>query len=76
MAVTTIVLALAILCVQVAKVEILNGCDNPHEFTQKWRKEGRNIQGGGDKSESGWACDIRRDLGWFRFTGDAGKDIQ
>ena len=52
-------------------------CLTATNFTQHWRTdhEGRDLRGGGPHSVSGYACDLHKDLGWFRFTGLAGKFI-
>ena len=52
-------------------------CLTATNFTQHWRTdhEGRDLRGGGPHSVSGYACDLHKGLGWFRFTGLAGKFI-
>ena len=43
-------------------------------LTQSWRLDhkGSNIRPGGPHSDSGYACDLHKDLHWFRFSGDGG----
>ena len=44
-------------------------------LSEYWRRDnnGTNIKPGGNHSRStGYACDLHKDLKWFRFTGDAG----
>ena len=45
------------------------------ELSDSWRldHDGKNIKPGGDYSLSGYACDLHHELGWFRFTGAAGR---
>ena len=37
--------------------------------------DGSDLKAGGPSSYSGYACDFRNDLQWFRFSGSAGKYI-
>lgn len=59
-------------------------CQTATNLTQSWRMEhnGGGIRGGGPNayfntsgSNQGYACDLRRSLGWFRFAGPAGTCI-
>ena len=52
-------------------------CTSATNLTESWRMDhaGKNLKGGGPRSYVGWACDLRKDLQWFRFTGAAGKRI-
>ena len=51
-------------------------CLTATNLTQYWRTEhnGRGIKGGGPHASAvGYACDLHSGLGWFRFTGLAGR---
>ena len=57
------------------KMSVLSPCTSAHNLTESWRRDhdGKHLRGGGSNSNIGWACDFRKDLQWFRFTGSAGK---
>ena len=50
-------------------------CLSARNLSESWRLDhsGSDIKGGGPKAYNGWACDLRKDFGWFRFVGAAGK---
>ena len=50
-------------------------CLSATNLTEAWRKDhdGKNIKPGGAHSQSKYACDLYKELEWFRFTGYAGK---
>ena len=50
-------------------------CTSAHNLTESWRRDhdGMHLRGGGSNTIVGWACDFRKDLQWFRFTGSAGR---
>ena len=50
-------------------------CLSARNLSESWRLDhsGSDIKGGGPNAQSGWACDLRKDFGWFRFVGAAGK---
>ena len=49
-------------------------CLTATNLTESWRLDhkGSDIRPGGPHSLSGWACDLHKDLKWFRFSGDGG----
>ena len=50
-------------------------CLTATNFTQSWRLDhkGSDIRPGGpDANRIGWACEVRKDLQWFRFSGEGG----
>ena len=51
-------------------------CLSATNLTDSWRMDhdGKNLKGRGPNAVSGWACDFRKSLQWFRFTGAAGKN--
>ena len=52
-------------------------CLSATNLTDSWRMDhnGQDLKGGGPNAHSsGWACDFRKSLQWFRFTGAAGKN--
>ena len=52
-------------------------CLSATNLTDSWRMDhdGKDLRGGGPNARSnGWACDFRKSLQWFRFTGAAGKN--
>ena len=53
-------------------------CLSATNLTESWRMDhdGKDLRGGGPNahSSSGRACDFRKSLQWFRFTGAAGKN--
>ena len=53
-------------------------CLSATNLTDSWRMdhEGKDLKGGGPNAWSdGQACDFRKSLQWFRFTGAAGENI-
>ena len=50
-------------------------CLFARNFTESWRldHDGKQIKPGGPHSWNGYACDLHKDIQWFRFTGAAGK---
>ncbi|XP_067947854.1 uromodulin-like [Watersipora subatra] len=53
-------------------------CWAPTELNEAWRinSNGATHRPGGPHSKDGYACTFWKDLGWFRFTGDAGTRLQ
>ena len=51
-------------------------CLSATNLTDSWRMdhEGKDLKGGGPNAYIGRACDLRKELQWFRFTGPAGKN--
>ena len=49
-------------------------CLTATNLTQSWRLDhkGSDIRPGGPHSYNNWACDLHKDLQWFRFSGDGG----
>lgn len=55
---------------------VLNeACSSAVELTESWRldSEGSHYQPGGPRSSGGFACDHRKGLQWFRFSGKGGN---
>ena len=59
----------------VSTTSIYSDCQTATNLTESWRMDhnGTDIKPGGPNSFRGYACDLRHSLGWFRFTGSAGK---
>ena len=51
-------------------------CLSATNLTDSWRMDhdGKDLKGGGPNAQYGRACDFRKSLQWFRFTGAAGKN--
>ena len=52
-------------------------CLSATNLTDSWRidHDGTDLRGGGPNAQYGRACDFRKSIQWFRFTGAAGKNI-
>ena len=52
-------------------------CLSATNLTDSWRidHDGKDLRSGAPNADSrGWACDFRKSLQWFKFTGAAGKN--
>ena len=60
---------------EVATAPLPSQCLSATNLTKSWRMEhnGNHLKPGGPNAQFGYACDFRKDLQWFRFTGAAGK---
>ena len=62
---------------RVSAIPLPKECITATNLSEAWRTDynGSDIKGGGLNTSRGYACDLRKNLGWFRFTGAAGKKI-